>query len=125
MTDSRGPGRPILRGAVGLGFVGLGTLHFTHTRAYVGIMPSYLPAQRELVLISGAAEIAGGAGVLVPATRRYARWWLIALLIAVFPANVHMALHPDRYGIPAWALWLRLPFQLVFAWLVRRATEVV
>jgi uncharacterized membrane protein len=115
--------RPVLRRAVGLGFVGLGTLHFTHTRVYVGIMPPYLPAHRELVLISGAAEIAGGAGVLVPATRRHARWWLIALLVAVFPANVQMALHPEPYGIPRWALWARLPFQAVFGALVWRATS--
>lgn len=113
----------ILRRAVGLTFMGLGTLHFTHTRVYEGIMPSYLPAHRELVLVSGAAEIAGGAGVLVPAARPYARWWLIALLTAVFPANVNMALYPDRYGIPPWALWARLPFQLVFGALVWRATE--
>ena len=107
---------------VGLGFVALGTLHFTHTRVYVRIMPPYLPAHRELVLVSGAGEIVGGAGVLIPATRPYARWWLIALLAAVFPANVQMALDPAGFKIPRWALWARLPFQLVFGWLVWRAT---
>jgi uncharacterized membrane protein len=101
----------------------LGTLHFTHTRVYERIMPPYLPAHRELVLVSGAGEIVGGAGVLIPATRPFARWWLIALLAAVFPANVQMALEPKGFGIPPWALWARLPFQLVFGWLVWRATE--
>jgi uncharacterized membrane protein len=108
---------------VGGGFTLAGILHFTHTRAYVSIMPRYLPLHREAVLVSGVAEIAGGAGVLVPATRPAARWGLLALLAAVFPANVHMALNPDEYGVPAWALWLRLPLQGVFGWLVWRATR--
>lgn len=113
----------VLRRAVGGTFVVLGTLHFTHTRVYESIMPGYLPAHRELVLVSGAAEIAGGAGVLVPQTRRLARWWLLALLVAVFPANVNMAVNEERYPYPAWALWLRLPFQALFGGLVWRVTE--
>jgi uncharacterized membrane protein len=113
-----------VRAAVGIGFMIAGALHFTHTRAYVAIMPPYVPRHRESVLASGAAEIAGGAGVLVPGTRPLARWWLLALLAAVFPANVHMALNPEQYRrIPPWALWVRLPFQAVFAWLVWRATD--
>ena len=75
-------------------------------------MPDYLPAHRELVYASGVAEMAGGAGVLSERTRKPAGWWLIATLIAVFPANLNMALHPDRYArIPPAALWARLPFQ--------------
>jgi uncharacterized membrane protein len=113
-----------VRAAVGIGFMVAGTLHFTHTRAYVAIMPPYVPRHRESVLVSGAAEIAGGVGVLIPATRPLARWWLLALLAAVFPANVHMALNPASYRrIPPWALWTRLPFQAVFARLVWRATD--
>ena len=83
-------------------------------------MPDYLPAHRELVLLSGAAEIAGGLGILIPKTRRVAAWELVLLLIAVMPANVWMAQHPERYpGIPLWAIWLRLPMQiplLLWAW---------
>ena len=60
-------------------------------------MPDYLPAHRELVYASGAAEMAGGAGLMVPRLRRLAGWWLIATLVAVFPANVWMAQHPERY----------------------------
>jgi uncharacterized membrane protein len=113
-----------LQKAVGAAFVGTGTLHFTHTRAYEAIMPPYVPRHRESVLVSGAAELAGGLGVLVPATRPLARWWLLALLVAVFPANVHMALNPRRYRkIPPPLLWARLPLQAVFAWLVWRATD--
>lgn len=109
----------------GITFVVAGTLHFTHTRVYQRIMPPYIPMHRESVLVSGAAEIAGGVGVLgPPGTRLFARWWLLALLVAVFPANLHMALNPKDYKeIPAWALWLRLPFQGVFAAAVWRATK--
>jgi uncharacterized membrane protein len=120
----RQPRPTVLQSIVGLIFTTAGLLHFTHTRHYTATMPGYLPLHREAVLVSGVAEIAGGVGVLVPQTRPYARWGLLALLTAVFPANVEMALNPGDYkGIPGWALWLRLPFQGVFGWLVWRATE--
>ena len=94
-----------------------GAGHFLVTQAYMGIMPDYLPAHRELVLLSGAAEMAGGLGVLLPRTRKAAAWGLIALLVAVMPANVWMAQHPQRYpGIPVWLLWARLPLQLPLLW---------
>ena len=114
--------RPSAR-VLGLAFIGAGLLHFLRPRAYEAIMPPWLPAHRELVLISGAAEIAGGVAALFPAGHRFCRWWLIALLLAVFPANVHMALHPDEFPeIPGGAasLWVRLPFQAAFiAWVLR------
>jgi len=86
-------------------------------------VPDYLPAHRELVLASGVAEMLGGAGVLFDRSARPAGWWLIATLLAVFPANVHMALHPERYPkIPEAALWGRLPVQaLVILWVWRVA----
>ena len=112
-----------MRAFTGIAFMIAGTLHFTHTRAYEAIMPDYVPRHRECVLVSGAAEIAGGVGILVAPVRQLARWWLLALLAAVFPANVHMALHPERYRrVPRWALYARLPFQAVFARAVWRAT---
>jgi uncharacterized membrane protein len=76
------------------------------------------------VIWSGVAEIAGGVAVLHPRTRfRFARLWLLGVLAAVYPANVHMALNPRLHPrIPAWALWLRLPLQLLAAWWVWRAT---
>ena len=112
-----------VRAFTGLAFIVAGALHFTHTRTYVAMMPDYVPRHRECVLVSGVAEIAGGAAILAPPTRPLARWWLLALLAAVFPANVHMALNPERYRrIPPWALWARLPFQAVFARAVWRAT---
>jgi len=112
-----------VRALVGPLFVVAGALHFTRTRWYEAIMPDYLPAHRTLVYASGAAEMAGGAGLMVPAARRAAGWWLIATLIAIFPANVWMAQHPERYRVPGGrtALIARLPFQAVFIALVRAA----
>ncbi len=100
-------------------FVFAGVMHFVIPRQYVAIVPDYLPAKRELVVASGVAEIAGGLGVMHPRTRRAASWWSVVTLIAVFPANLQMALHPDRYTIPGGraALYGRLPVQLLFiAW---------
>ncbi len=106
-------------------FVFAGAMHFLRTGWYVRIMPPYLPAHRGLVYASGAAEIAGGLGVMLPRTRRAASLWSIATLIAVFPANLHMALNPERYekGIPGGraSLWARLPVQLLFITWARAA----
>lgn len=107
---------------LGIVFVLAGSLHFVGPQAYERIVPPYLPAPRALVLVSGAAEIAGGLGALFggPRLRRAAGWGLISLLIAVFPANLHMALNPDAVSgldVPRWLLWTRLPIQpLLMAW---------
>lgn len=101
-------------------FVLAGILHFVTPRTYEAIMPDWLPAHRELVYASGVAEIAGGAGLLHPRTRQLGAALSVATLVGVFPANLHMALHPERYrkvpgGKPA--LWARLPLQaLLIAW---------
>jgi len=98
-------------------YIVAGVGHFIATRRYESIVPDYLPAHRELVLISGAAEIAGGVGLLIPQTRRTAAWGIVLLLIAVMPANLWMAQHPERYpGVPLWAIWLRLPLQAPLIW---------
>ena len=109
----------VLRWFCALNFVGIGVLHFTHLPTFLPMMPDYLPLHRELVWLSGAFEILGGVGLLVPATRRFAAWGLLALLVAVFPANLNMAMNEIYLpieGLPQnkAALWLRLPFQLVF-----------
>lgn len=103
--------------AAGPTFVLAGVLHFIIPKTYESIMPDYLPAHRELVYASGVAEAAGGAGLLSksPAVRKWSAYWLVATLVAVFPANLHMALNPDRYkDIPKAALYGRLPLQLAF-----------
>jgi uncharacterized membrane protein len=105
-------------------FVTTGVLHFLRPAYYEQIMPGYVPAHRELVLISGAAEIVGGVGVAFSETRRAAGIWLIALLIAVFPANVNMALHPGQFrSIAPALLWARLPLQGLLVWWADRATR--
>lgn len=110
--------RQLSRILLGLTFILAGANHFRRPRLYQSIMPAYLPWHRQLVELSGYAEVALGALALMPRTRRMARWGLIALLIAVFPANLHMAVHARRYrSIPRWLLWLRLPFQgALIAW---------
>lgn len=95
-----------------------GIAHFTDPAPFVRIVPSFLPAPEVLVAVSGAFEILGGVGLLVPIprVRRAAAFGLIALFIAVFPANINMAIHNIPFGdapMPAWALWLRLPVQAV------------
>ena len=93
-------------------FIFAGINHFTNRNFFIAIVPPYLPRPAALVYISGAAEILLGALLLVRGTTRIAGWGLIALLIAVFPANLHMALNPSRYpAISRAALWIRLPLQ--------------
>ena len=89
-----------------------GVSHFTNTEFFVAIMPPYLPAHLELVYLSGVFEVLGGLGILVPKTRRLAGFGLIALLVAVYPANIHMALNPEQFvpeGGSAVGLYVRLP----------------
>lgn len=103
--------------AMALLYVGAGVLHFVVPATYARIVPPYLPRPELLVYVSGAAELAGGVGLLLPPTRRLAAWGLIALLLAVFPANVYMAQHNAAlFQLPAWVVWGRLPLQLVLIW---------
>jgi uncharacterized membrane protein len=100
-------------------YVAAGALHFIKTDAYLKIMPPYIPAHLAMVRISGVCEILGGLGLLLPQTRRAAVWGLIALLIAVFPANVYMATNPIEAGAGTIApilRWGRLPLQFVLGW---------
>jgi uncharacterized membrane protein len=117
--------QPMLTRLAGPLFVVTGALHFLIPDKFERLVPSYLPAHRTLVYASGVAEIAGGAGLMHPRSRRCAGWWLIATLVAVFPANVNMALHPEAFGArtPERKLGLlaRLPLQLVFIAWVRAA----
>ena len=108
----------------GLFFVFAGALHFFKTGLYLRVMPPVLPWPRELVLLSGAAEIALGLLLLPRRTAPLAGWGLIALLAAVFPANVYMLMEPGIFPqIPLWALWLRLPLQGLFMFLAWRCSR--
>jgi uncharacterized membrane protein len=108
--------RIVLRVLAAIGFVGAGTMHFLRPEFFRRIVPPVFPSPVALVAISGFFEIVGGLGLLCRPLRRAAGWGLIALLIAVFPANIYMAINPGRTAgsIPLWALWLRLPLQGVF-----------
>ena len=106
-------------------FVFAGVMHFVIPRSYAGIMPAWIPSPMGMVYLSGVLEILGGLGVLVPQTRRLAGAGLIALLIAVFPANVQMlanALSEGASPLYIAALFLRLPLQpLMIVWVYRAA----
>lgn len=114
------PPRRISRGALAAFFVGAGTLHFVKPEPYEAIVPPALPLTREIVYVSGVAEIVGGLGVLSGRLRPWAGWWLVALLVAVFPANVYHAVAGDDLPgnpVPQPLLWARLPLQgLLIAW---------
>lgn len=102
-------------------FVGSGVSHFVRPEPFMAIVPPYLPAPRALVYISGAFEILGGVGLLIPALRRWAGIGLVALLIAVFPANIYMAANDVPLGdvdVPWWGHAIRLPLQAVLIALV-------
>ena len=105
------------RAILAASFILAGILHFVLAPNYVAIMPHYVPLPALLVQISGIAEILGGIGLLFPQTRQAAAWGIIALLVAVLPANINMALnHENWLGIPPWVLWARVPLQLPLIW---------
>jgi uncharacterized membrane protein len=122
----------LARTLLGAFWVFAGTMHFLRRPDYEATVPGYIPlAPRDAVVWSGYAEIAGGLAVLPAPTRRLGRWWLLGVLGAVFPANVHMAVDPEdvaRRGVPIdrlprWLLWARLPVQPLFMLWAWRATE--
>ena len=111
-------------------YIAAGVNHFLSPDFYVAIMPPYLPWHLELVYLSGVAEIVCGVGLLIPRTRVLAAWATIALLVAIYPANIHVALNDiplggRSEGLGIWN-WLRLPFQFVliaWAWWYTREPE--
>jgi uncharacterized membrane protein len=108
-------------------YVVAGALHFIKPEPYLRIMPPYIPWHIAMVRVSGVFEILGGLGLLVPETRRAAAWGLIALLIAVFPANIYMATHPIESGVVSIApvlRWVRLPLQLLLVWWLLWCTKL-
>jgi len=119
------------RAALAAFFTFMGTMHFVIPRSFEAIVPEAIAARkREAVAVSGVAEIAGAAMVLHPAARRFGRWWLLGLLVAVFPANIHMAVNPEQIKgldlkkVPRWTLWARLPLQplaMIWVWRATRA----
>ncbi len=115
----------VSRRLLALLFIGGGINHFVSPRFYESMVPPSLQSEaKRVVEVSGVAEIAGGLGVLLPFTRRLSGVGLVALLAAVFPANLYMASEPERFNkLPPWALYARLPLQplmMLWAWKVTR-----
>jgi uncharacterized membrane protein len=107
----------VSRIALALFFIIAGGTHFFSPAPYLAIMPSYLPSPALLVGLSGIAEILGGVGIFCRSTSCAAGWWLIALLITVFPANIHAistGMIIGGHSLPVWMLWARLPLQSLF-----------
>jgi uncharacterized membrane protein len=119
--------RTMSRGLAALFFVFAGFLHFVRPAPYLKIMPPWIPWHRAMVDLSGAAEIAGGLGLLIPKLRRPAAWGLVALLIAVFPANIYMAtgnIQFTAHPLSPALLWSRLLLQpLLIAWVLYNRGE--
>ncbi len=115
MTESKL--KRYLRYLFGISMVGVGITHFTAADDFVAIVPPFLPAALALVYISGVFEILGGIGLQVERTRKFSAWGLIALFIAVYPANIYMLVEGIGFGdlepSPV-LLWARMPLQLVF-----------
>lgn len=114
------------RVAAAVAFIVASLPHFLTPARYLPMMPPWLSDPLLLIYLSGLAELAGGVGLLVPATRRMAAWWLVAVLVAIFPANVHVALSgANAEGLPSasWYIWSRLPFQAIFIWWVLASTR--
>ena len=119
--------KKIVRALLALLFISSGIAHFANPQPFVQIVPPFLPWPLGLVWISGFFEILGGAGLLVPPLRRSAGIGLIALLVAVYPANIYMAVSNVPFGaahLPWWAHLVRLPFQFVLIALVYWVADI-
>jgi len=115
MTSQMSNTKAVMKYLLAFFFVAAGINHFINPEFYLQIMPPYLPRPLFLQYVAGFFEILLGVLVLIPRYSRMAAWGLVLLLIAIFPANIHMALNPDKYPrYPAMAYYIRLPFQFVF-----------
>ena len=107
-------------------FIYFGIDHFINPDFYLSIMPPSFPLHEEAVYISGFFEIVGGIGVLIPRFRKIAGWGLVALLIAVYPANIYMAISPEAFpDIPIEILYFRLVLQFLFFYWAYSVTRPV
>lgn len=122
--DSVAAMRKAARIFAGPGMLAAGINHFVMPKVYKPLMPDYLPAHDELIFASGVAEALAGAGSMIPATRKQAGLLSIATIIAVFPANIWMVQHPEKFPkVPRWAAIARLPIQLWMIWAVWDSTQ--
>lgn len=101
---------------MGLLYIVAGANHFLNPQFYIKMLNGLLPYAETLNILSGAAEILLGIGVMIPATRRMAAWGLIVLLVVIFPANVNMAVRWQEWGTGITPFLIRLPLQILFIW---------
>ncbi len=110
--------RVLARPVIALAMTAIGVLHFVKPDPFVAIVPAFLPAPLALVYVSGVFEIVLGWLLIPERTRSLGKWGLIALFLAVFPANINMAVNEIQLNpespMPVWAMWARLPFQVLF-----------
>jgi len=110
--------RALARPIIALAMTAVGVMHFVKPAPFVAIVPAFLPAPLALVYISGVFEILLGWLLIPERTRALGKWGLIALFVAVFPANINMAVNQIQLDpanpMPVWMMWARLPFQLLF-----------
>ena len=119
--------RDKMRVAAGVAFIVASLPHFLTPERYLPMMPPFVMAPEAMIFISGMGELLGGLGLLIPQTARLAAWGLVALLIAIFPANIWVAINgANAAGLPSspWYTWSRLPFQLVFIWWVLASVKI-
>ena len=110
-------------GVMGVLYILAGINHFRNPRFYLKMLEGFLPYPNALNIISGAAEIILGIGLMIPATRSISAWGIILLLIAIFPANINMALHTEQWKFSPVALYVRLPIQLLLIWWAYQYTK--
>lgn len=121
--------KSIFRGLLAVFMMVAGVSHFVAPNAYIKIVPDFLPNPAALVYISGFCEIIGGIGLLIPAVSQAAAWGFVWLFIAVYPANINMAvnnIHIDNIPDGNWFQAIRLPFQFVliaWAWWLTRPDD--
>jgi uncharacterized membrane protein len=109
---------------MGVVYILAGINHFWHPDFYMKMVETFLPYPLTMIYISGIAEMAGGLGLMIPATRRLAAFGLVFLLIAIFPTNLYMAIAHDKFPeFSSWALYGRLPMQLVLIYLANIYTK--
>jgi uncharacterized membrane protein len=121
--------KKVLRWIFGIAFIFAGANHFINPDFYLNIMPPYLPWHLFLIYLSGIFEILLGIMILIPITQKPAAWGLILLLIAVFPANIYMAMNTDKFpDLDSLLIYLRLPIQFILIawafWLTKKDIEI-
>jgi uncharacterized membrane protein len=108
---------------MGAAYVLAGLNHFLHPEFYLKMLEGFLPYPEGLNIISGAAEMLLGIGVMIPATRKLSAWGIILLLLAIFPANINMAIHHNEWNFSAFMLYVRLPIQFLLIWWAYQYTK--